>query len=495
MKKMFLTTFLISLFPVLLSAQSVNGIIYSDTAGILVVKIWGTHQERGYALGYLTGDRITDVILNYVKPEFGPFYTLARNTILQGNDLSIPTDYNDEAQAIIDGMDAAGFNTGNLDKTDILVGNTFLDITNLLSLNMGMNCSALMSWNDATAGTDLNGTSVVTRHLDWEYSTVLNRNHIVTVHFPSEAGEHKWLLTGFSGMMSVLSGFNPDFSAFQNMMDDYPTPGLHNKQYMPIWFALRKALEAEDYNGDGNRDVMDVRSALQDCPNGFADGFIISALARSHPVDSLVALVAELAATNPTHTFRSSSYPDSIPGDNLYTANYQIARNNLMHFCSRYNGIRNHIGNGTMISTDTSWNLMRDWSHLPNNIQFMQYAPEVDLFRLSVRTGTSLPYQIEPVTFSINDLFDNPATGTGDVKTSPVVVCSFNRQSGTIEIRANDQLQSAQVFDLTGRTAAMVSPDNTRQLFIPVTDWPTGIYLVRLTTSAGTVVRKVFVGD
>lgn len=264
---------------------------------------------------------------------------------------------------------------------------------------------------------------------------------------------------------------------------------------MPIWFSLRKALEAEDYNSDGHRDVMDVRSALQDCPNGFADGFIISALARSHPVDSLVAMVAELAATNPTHTFRSSSYPDSIPGDNLYTANYQIARNNMMHFCSRYNGIRNHIGNGTMISTDTSWNLMRDWSHLSNNIQFMQYAPEVDLFRLSVRTGTSLPYQIEPVTFSLNDLFDNPATGTGDEKTSPVVVCRFNPQSGAIEIRANDQLQSVQVFDLTGRTTTAATPDHTRHLFIPVTGWPTGIYLVKLTTSAGMVVRKVFVGD
>lgn len=239
MKKHLVFLVLIFLFPTFLSAQPVKGMIYADTAGILVVKIWGTHLERGYALGYLTGDRITDVILNYVKPEFGPFYTLARNTILQGNDLSIPTAYSDEAQAIIDGMDAAGFNSGNLDKTDILVGNTFLDITNLLSLKMGMNCSALMSWNDATAGTDLNGTSVVTRHLDWEYAPVLNRNHIVTVHFPTETGEHKWLLTGFSGMMGVLSGFNPDFSAFQNMMDDYPTPGLHNKQYMPTLVSIK----------------------------------------------------------------------------------------------------------------------------------------------------------------------------------------------------------------------------------------------------------------
>lgn len=492
--KVHILSIVMLMLPVWLHAQPVKGIITADTAGILVVKIWGTHQERGYALGYLTGDRITDVILNYVKPEFGPFYTLARNTILQGNDLSIPPEFSDEAQAIIDGMDAAGSNTGNLDKTDILVGNTFLDITNLLMLKAGMNCSALMSWNDATTGTDLNGASVITRHLDWEYAPVLNRNHTITVHFPSETGKHKWLLTGFSGMMGVLSGFNPDFSAFQNMMDDYSTPGLHNKQYIPIWFALRMALEAEDYNGDGNRDVMDVRSALEDCTNGFADGFIISALARSNPVDSLVAMVAEIAATNPMHTFRSSAYPDSIPGDNLYTANYQIARNNLMHFCSRYNSIRNHIGNGTLIGTDTSWNLMRDWSHLSTNIQFMQYAPEVDLFRLSVRTGASPAYQALPVTFSLADLFDNPVTGTDNPKETPVVICRFNPQTREIEIRANDKLQLVEVFDLTGRTVTTVGADRSRYV-IHVKNWPTGIYLIKLSTSAGTVVRKIFVGD
>ncbi len=494
-QKFHILTVLLFFAPVWICAQPVKGIIYADTAGILVVKVWGTHQERGYALGYLTGDRITDVILNYVKPEFGPFYTLARNTILQGNDLAIPAEFSEEAQAIIDGMDAAGFNTGNLDKTDILVGNTFLDITNLLMLKKGVNCSALMSWNDATLGTDLNGASVVTRHLDWEYSPVLNRNHIITVHFPSETGKHKWLLTGFSGMMGVLSGFNPDFSAFQNMMDDYSSPGLHNKQYLPIWFALRKALEAEDYNGDGNRDVMDVRSALLDCTNGFADGFIISALARSNPVDSLVAMVAELAATSPLQIFRSSAYPDSIPGDNLYTANYQIARNNLMHFCSRYNGIRNHIGNGTQIGTDTSWNLMRDWSHLSTNIQFMQYAPEVDLFRISVRTGTTPAYQTPPVTFSLADLFDNPVTGLDDHQAPPVVICRFNPQTREIVIRTNDNLRWAEVIDLTGRTIKSVGTDGARQLFIRVTGWSSGIYLIRLTTSAGAVVRKVFVSD
>ncbi|MBM3405532.1 MAG: hypothetical protein FJY10_11680 [Bacteroidetes bacterium] len=186
------------------------------------------------------------------------------------------------------------------DQTDALLGNAYLDVANLLFKSLGPRCSSLMSWNDATAGTDLDGKSVIARHMDWETNPILYNNNMIIVNFPAEAGEEKWLLVGYAGMMSALSGVNQDFGAFQHQMDDNSSSGLHNKQYLPIWYALRQALEAEDYNGDGNRNVLDVRSALEDCSNGFADGYIISALANSNPVDSLVALVAELAPTNPT---------------------------------------------------------------------------------------------------------------------------------------------------------------------------------------------------
>lgn len=93
-------------------AQQVNGLICADTAGVMVIKVWGDHQERGYALGYLTGDRITDVIVHYIKPSFGAYYSI-------------------------------------------------LDIANLLTLNLGIHCSAMMSWNDATAGTKLAGAYLI----------------------------------------------------------------------------------------------------------------------------------------------------------------------------------------------------------------------------------------------------------------------------------------------------------------------------------------------
>ncbi|MCK9422162.1 MAG: T9SS type A sorting domain-containing protein [Bacteroidales bacterium] len=414
MKKIVLSAILILMGLGYTLAQQVQGIIFQDTLGITVIKVWGTHQQRGYAIGYLTGLKITAVMMNYIKPQFGSYYTTARNIVIQGNDITIPQEYKNEAQGIIDGMNAAGSNTGNLDQTDILIGNCLLDIGNLLSLNLGPGCSTLMSWGDATTGTDLNGKSVVSRHLDWSYSSVLVNNNILIVHFPSEPGETKWLIAGYAGMLSALSGLNRDFSAFQQVMSDFSGAGLHNKHYLPIWIALRKALESEDYNGDGANNVQDLRSVLQDCPNGFADGFIVTSLGRTVPADSLVAMVAELTPISPTHTYRYNDYDDIIPGDNLYASNYQIKRNNAHNYDDRYYSIAANIGNGTMISLDSNWNLLRDHSHQSINMQFMQFAPEIDIFRMSVYRNGHPAYQNEPLIFDLNQLFADPTVSVNE---------------------------------------------------------------------------------
>jgi hypothetical protein len=490
MKRLIIGTIILALLPLFMTAQPVKGVIYADTTNILVVKVWGTHQERGYALGYLTGDRITDIIMNYIKPQFSVYYNMARNIIIQANDLLIAPEYHAEAQAIIDGMNAAGLNTANLDKTDVLVGNTFLDISNVLMMNSGAHCSALMSWNDATSGTDLDGKSVISRHVDWQYSAVLNRNHAIVVHFPQEPDESKWLLMGFSGMMSILSGFNPDFGAFQNMMDDFTGFGQHNVHYNPVWFALRDAIEAADYNGDGSRDVQDVRSALAASTQGFADGFIVSAMARSNPADSLAAMVAELASSAPMQVYRYSNFPDSIPGDNLYTANYQIARNNMMHFCPRYNNIRSNIGNGTGIGLDANWELMRDYSHLSTNTQFMQFAPELDYFRVSVYRDGKPAYQNEPVVFDLNDLFDNPATGTGHREVTRHVRCHPNPADETIVFSFTcTHPARVEIFDASGNLAREI-PSYKSGVSVNITGLNPGLYITRIITREETISGK-----
>jgi len=262
-----------------------------------------------------------------------------------------------------------------------------------------------MSWGDATKGTDLNGKSVISRHLDWDLDPVLLRNQVMVVHIPSEIDEQPWAQIGFAGMISVLSGFNANLGVFQHMMEDEYSCGAIKKKYEPIWFTLRKSIEKKDPNKDGANNVLDLKYFINKQKRGFADAYIISALARStEKQNNKIALVAELAPKSPYIIYRSNSFPDKIPGDNLYTANYQIARKNKMNITRRYNGIKNNIDNGKSISLTKNRDLMGRYSTLTINIQFMTYAPEMDLFRVSV-WHKQAAYKSPFMDFIISELF------------------------------------------------------------------------------------------
>ncbi len=393
-----------------ISSQSTHGSIYADTNNLLVIKVQGTHYQRGFAQGEILASRISDIFLNYVKPQFGntSTYNQVRGIIAAGNLFSTDSVFVIEAKAMIDGMNSINSNPHSLDYVDVLLANSILDIKSILSAKGGMECSSLMSWNSATAASgDLGGKSVISRHLDWTVSAVLTRNQVMVIHIPSESNEQAWASIGFAGMMSVVSGFNANMGVFQHMMGDDNSHGIITGNYEPIWFTLRKSIELIDPNQDGANNVNDVKYFINQRTQGFADGYIISALAKSTELhDSLIAMVAEIAPVSPIITYRSNSYADSIPDDNLYTANNQIARNNSLNFCSRYNGVRNNISNGLNMSVSNNRSLMQDYSHLTSNYQFMTFAPEIDLFRVSIR-NTTAAYLSPEMDFSISNMFSS----------------------------------------------------------------------------------------
>ena len=406
-KKLIFFLFVYQLFPAAVVAQNVNGVVLSDSANITVVKLWGTHYERGYAYGYLMGDKISDMVNGYIKPVFGIYMDAARQIIINGDDLSIDSVYVTEAMAVIDGMNEAGTNYENIDYIDGLVFNSFLDVLKLLGFSDDtFGCSSLMSWGDATTGTALNGMSVVSRHLDWTPDQTLIDNQVLVIHNPAEEDEQPWAMVGFAGQMSVLSGFNQNIAVFQHMMSDFVGLTYHGLHYEPVWLTLRKAIEKADFNNDGVNNTQDVRDAIELNTNGYANGYIVTSLAPSTAgADSLIAMVAEVAPQNPKLTFRSNSYPDDIPGDNLYAANFEIKRNNHNHYGSRYYAIMNAIGDGLEIGEDENWLIMKDNSNgQSGNIQFMQFIPETDIFKLTVYRNNTPAYLNNPVVYSVSEL-------------------------------------------------------------------------------------------
>ncbi len=511
MKKIILLT-IAALFVLLNTAktQNVQGkITYSDDQ-LKVVKLWGSHYQRGFAYGYLLGEDIMDLYENYIVPQFGYYLDYAKTIIEEGGHICIDPVFFEEAQAVIDGIDSAGISTKELDQLGLLVSNTFLDIQGLggvfSNLNFTNGCSSLMSWGEATEGTPLEGKSVISRHLDWSTGPTLINNQVIAVHFPVENDEQPWAMIGFSGQISALSGFNSSgVSAFQHMMSDFTGTGSFDQGYEAIWFSLRKALEKQDFDNDGHNNVNDVRNALLASTPGYADGFIVAASAPfTSGYDSLSALVAELAPETPNHTFRTNAFPDSIPSDNLYAANYEIKRNNHYHFCTRYNAVKNNIGNGTLISEETNWSLMKQYSNaLHNNIQFMQVIPGEEIFKISYHNNDSAAYLRVPKVFYFDELFDYHASAEYESKLDDHFVEVFpNPAKDEFKINFYNALPDRLTISLHGINGVEIERilDNYFDQgwfthHYRVKKVKKGVYYIRFITSKTAITKKVIVVD
>jgi hypothetical protein len=216
--------------------------------------------------------------------------------------------------------------------------------------------------------------------------------------------------------MSVLSGLNSSgVAVMQHMLADEYTSAQTFSQYEPVWFSLRKAIELDDYNGDGANNCLDINSVVNANDEGYADSYIITGVApATENEDSKIATIIEVTPSNPYITIRNTDYEDGIPSQNLYAANWTIARNDYLHYCVRYNAIMDHIGDGTMFGKHENWQIMLDYSSScgfggTGNIQFMQYVPEDNYLKLSYHTiGGIQACENTAVEYNTLELFEMP---------------------------------------------------------------------------------------
>ncbi|MCD4664535.1 MAG: hypothetical protein K8R68_04625, partial [Bacteroidales bacterium] len=413
MKKLTLISAILLLVTVNVMAQQnpVNGEIIGDTNNLIILKVWGTSEERGYAYGYLINEKIKEVSEGFIQLVFGSSYPATRQLLLDGEELIIDSAFLNEVQAVVNGMADAGVDTTDFDYIDLLATNFFFDLVGFFNKE-GFGCSTFLNWGDATAGTDLSGGSVISRHYDNPvlFQSLID-NLVVTVFIPSEEYTQPWLIAEFAGGI-VPSGIGVNqggISIYQNTMSDCncsPVPGVG---YEPFELISRKVLESADYNGDGVNNTQDVKDAINSNLQGYAGGYIISTISRWDPEsDSLTALIAEIAPEEPLLTIRTNSYYDVIPGDNLYAANAQIKRTNAHNYCTRYLNMVNHIGDGTGIGSAENWNLMADYSHLTYNYMFVQHIPGWNKLNLSNYRDNTNAYLLDPLELDLRELFNRP---------------------------------------------------------------------------------------
>jgi hypothetical protein len=510
MKKTFLILVLTVAMYVQVISQTVNGLIVSDTNNITVVKLWGTSEERGFAYGYLMGYKLDSAFKKWVLPFYGNSYQTVRELIQQGTSIVIDTVYQNEAKAVIEGMDSAGYNNAGYDYLDILAGGIWEDMGNwpLLKKKDSWNCSAFMNWNDATAGTDLNGCSVMSHHLDWYYipEHCFYTGSII-VHIPSEEDQQPWLMVDFAGYIAPGHGCNQSgYSMATDGLSGVGNPDTTNTSYTPFRFMMRNVLETTDYNQDGEYNMHDIREAISDQEQGYIGGSIFSALGPSTAIhDSMIALVAEVAPDNPVITFRTNSYEDTIPGDNLYAANSPIARNNARQYCTRYLAMVDTIGDGTNIGSEANWEMMRVHSNGGlGNLVFMQFIPEWSQLKLSFCrkiNGTIYPaYLVEPQIFNLDSLFALPPWVAVNHQGQPSIEMNLSPNPFTelsdIRYRIPDAgFVSVRVFDFSGNEVRVLAGEKQsageHEVRFDASDLPAGIYIIRLQAGSESVTRKI----
>ncbi|MFN8255792.1 MAG: hypothetical protein U0W24_08905 [Bacteroidales bacterium] len=386
----------------------VNGKIVFQDSLLTVIKVWGTHYDRGLAYGYLLGERIKIVYEGYIGKAMKENLAKAKKAVASNKYLTIDEKYIEECKAIVAGMDSAGVDLSGFSYEDLIVANSFLDLQSIIKgYNLSNGCSSLMAWGKVTAGSELKGKSMVTRNLDWTAASKLLRNNLIVIHIPAEKDEQPWLSVGYVGHVGALSGTNKSgLSVFQHVMyDDIKVKDFLT--YEPVWFSMRKALEQNDFDKSGQNDVNDLKSVLIQNKNGYAAGYILSALAPSTAgADSLIAMVAELAPDKPLFTFRNSSFDDKFNQNMLYAANYPISRNNEKRYCKRYDGTINAVNKIQNLDPETAWQIMAKNSCLPDvNLQMIQVIPEMSVLKISLWKSNKGAFNYAPQLFNLKDLF------------------------------------------------------------------------------------------
>lgn len=424
MQKLFLILIFIVSISTILSAQIVNG----DTLtvdGKKILKVWGTHQERGYAYGYLMGSEIKEIaedyIIGYVFGNNSFLYENFRSYILEH--FEIEEKYHTETEAMVSGIVESGVDIYSsvlgreLDAFDILCANCIVDMSgmNMYAPNISFGCSSLSSWGESTlVDPNLFGSLVITRNMDWTPNETLLYNHLLLVNFPSEEDEVPWLSFTFPGMIGALSAINQNgIATFMNMgnMDT----ANYEENLHPIFLSIRNGIEMNDYDNNSINDQFDVYQAVEDALH--LSGSII------HCVNEESGIVVECNNIMGT-VYRDEDDNTIIPLNNLAATNHFRELYSPV-YCYRYVNISDSLNANPNISVERSWDILSGAAGVTSNLHTIQFAPALDLIKWSTAKPGHPAYTLPPTIFDEEELFTPMTSIDPELCRAELVLHSF----------------------------------------------------------------------
>lgn len=490
---------ILAVFALTLWGQANGDLQYIGENAIL--HVWGSHYERGHAQGYLIGNEVMEVFDDYfwTMAVFSneTFYNML-HTFYQEH-FEIDARMHSEAQGIIAGMQDAGISTyhdglqRDLDENDILLTNAIVDLIAMRGAPWGkdleIGCSSLSSWGVATQQDSLlEGSSVLTRFMDWSQNSALIANPLLVVHHPSETDEQKWLGFSIPGLIGALTAINEEKTwASLNMGNDHAY--TNTMDLSPVMFDLRRGIERADQNADGASNALDLVSTLS--AGLHLSGTIIHTMSEN--ASGTIHVVVE---TNNSGT--QTRYQDQngdLPPDHLAATNHFRVLGNPV-CCDRYANIQDSLNMDANMTAKRQWSLLSGAAGQETNLIAAQYVPSTGNILWSAATLALPAYQVPAITLSATDLFDFSVA----VQEEHVPQASFSLYPNplgageTLGLKSSQPFTACAVYDLRGRR--VFSWQNSKagtQAALDLPELPNGIYLVQLATPAGKTRQGKFV--
>ena len=198
-------------------------VVSTELGDLPVLRLWGTHQEAGYAYGYLMAESIQSLVQDYLVAdvfvgihELDPDATLAGALAFTESNIVWPAGYEEEIDAMVEGMAAALGSTPSvslqdetvpIDASMIKLLNASSDLFQMFYQDLAdeagsEHCCSFAAWDSQTGG-DLSTVSAGTQQSQWDNSKpcfflMVRRN---------DAGPD-YVCTNFAGAVTCSRGMN-----------------------------------------------------------------------------------------------------------------------------------------------------------------------------------------------------------------------------------------------------------------------------------------------